>query len=733
MKRSLYTRIITIILAMMVAMNFFHFYMISKRVKSEIETRVNEEASLILNSLNWSIGPLMDAEASDSIQRVVENIGSYPMISEVSVVDTEGHVLYSSAHSTGRPHILPDLDTIFKNHQFQYAERDKVTDSLMMAIPVRGKEFFSDRGSDVQAALLLIMKDDYEKNLESKLRQDYLLSALMINVLIVLLLMGVLYRELAVPLGKFRNVVTAVSERRYSERIEIKTKGEFQDLAATFNQMTAAVTRHTEELKEAKEEAEMAASARVEFLANMSHEIRTPLNSIIGFTDLLEENETDKEKHEKLLTIQKSGRHLLTIINDILDISKSELSGVKLNNSTFSMVGLIKEIKEAFEVTITSKGIAFEVFIDEALPQYFYGDAHRIRQILANLLSNAAKFTSEGCIQVHVTYKASVLFIDVKDTGIGINPEEQEKIFDPFIQSDMSLTREFGGTGLGLAICKKIAQTMAGSMTVVSEVGKGSHFSVRLKIDSVEDPKVDYEDMVRKWLEYDETVSDLVISVIQSLHERFENMMKAVESSDAEALEGVVHSLKGTSGNFHMAEIYEITLEMDRDLKARWSIDSKTMAYLDQLKSILDGIPEEYYTMEIVEEPLNSKRSGVLKVLLAEDVEENRALIHHILLGQPVKLEFAENGVEALEKLEKENYDVLLLDIQMPVMGGEEVLVKLSERTDLKGLYVIALTAHARQEDMERYIAMGADWYMSKPIDKSILRAKIVELLKMKG
>lgn len=733
MKKSLYTRIIMIILAMMLTMNFFHFYMISKRVKTEIEGRINEEAALILSSLNWSIGPLLDAGAADSVQRVVENIGSYPMIAEVSVVEAGGGMLYSSGHPGGGEHSPPNLDMIFKDHQLQYRGRDKQTDSLIMAIPVRGEEFFSDRGSDVQAALLLTMKDDYEKNMASKLRQDYLLSALMINVLIVLLLMGVLYRELAVPLSKFRNVVDAVSDRKYSERIEINTKGEFRDLAGAFNQMTSAVIQHTEELKDAKEAAEQAASARVEFLANMSHEIRTPLNSIIGFTDLLEETETDKDKHEKLLTIQNSGRHLLTIINDILDISKSELSGVKLNNSTFNMVGLIKEIREAFEVTITSKGIDFEVFVDDSVPQYFYGDAHRIRQILANLLSNAAKFTSEGSIQVYVTYKAAILFIDVMDTGIGIEADEQEKIFDPFIQSDMSLTRKFGGTGLGLAICKRIAQAMEGSMSVKSEVGKGSQFSVRLKMDAVDGPAFDYEEMVRAWLEYDETVSDLVISVIQSLHERFENMMKAVDNSDAEELEGVVHSLKGTSGNFHMDEIYKITLEMDRDLKARWSIDSKTIAFLDQLKRIIEGIPEEYYTMEIIEEPLNSKTTGLLNVLLAEDVVENRELIHHILLGQSVKLDFAENGLEVLEKIEKADYDVLLLDIQMPIMGGEEVLEKLRERTDVKSLYVIALTAHARQEDMERYIAMGADWYMSKPIDKRILRAKIVELLKMKG
>ncbi len=243
----------------------------------------------------------------------------------------------------------------------------------------------------------------------------------------------------------------------------------------------------------------------------------------------------------------------------------------------------------------------------------------------------------------------------------------------------------------------------------------------------------DYDTMVRKWLEYDPTVSDLVVSVIQTLPQRYEKMMEAVTAGDAVELEGLVHSLKGTSGNFHMESIYNIALELDLDLKARWTIDREIRARLVALNRIIEGIPPVYYETEVFEEPLNSKSSGLLKVLLADDVFENRELIRYMLLGYPIELAFAENGQEVLEKISEENYDVLLLDIQMPVLDGESVLLKLRDENLAQAMYIVVMTAHAWHDDMKRYMEMGADLCISKPVDKKVIREKMTELLNMKG
>ncbi len=243
----------------------------------------------------------------------------------------------------------------------------------------------------------------------------------------------------------------------------------------------------------------------------------------------------------------------------------------------------------------------------------------------------------------------------------------------------------------------------------------------------------DYDTMVRKWLEYDPTVSDLVVSVIQTLPQRYEKMMEAVMAGDAVELEGLVHSLKGTSGNFHMESIYNIALELDLDLKARWTIDRDIRTRLVALNRIIEGIPPVYYETEVFEESLNSKSPGLLKVLLADDVFENRELIRYMLIGHPVQLDFAENGQEVLEKISEENYDVLLLDIQMPVLDGESVLLKLREGNLAQDMYIVVMTAHAWHDDMKRYMDMGADLCISKPVDKKVIREKMTELLNMKG
>lgn len=244
---------------------------------------------------------------------------------------------------------------------------------------------------------------------------------------------------------------------------------------------------YQETLKKAKQAAEEANLAKSQFISTMSHELRTPLNIILGFSELLAQEESDRNKQEKLESIERAGKNLLAIINDILDFSEIESNTLKLKNEPFSLHSLLMHQYTFFKPQISSKEIDFNTYIDETLPPLFYGDQHRVHQIVNNLVSNAIKFTTKGNITVQCKYKDKKVMIEISDTGIGIAPERYGQLFTPFEQIDGSTNRSFNGTGLGLAIVKNLVDEMEGSIKVDSVPGKGSKFTVDLPLKPVQE------------------------------------------------------------------------------------------------------------------------------------------------------------------------------------------------------------------------------------------------------
>lgn len=397
-----------------------------------------------------------------------------------------------------------------------------------------------------------------------------------------------------------------------------------------------------DEIKEAKKEADRANRAKSEFLACMSHEIRTPMNSIMGFAQLLKEELVDPRYTDKINIILKSGKTLLTLINDILDISKIEAGEIKLIEEEFYIRHMFIPLENIFSLKAKEKNLEFKVLIDDSMPEYLIGDECRIQQVISNLVNNAVKFTDKGSILIKASYSHEKMVIDVKDTGIGIPADKLEVVFNMFKCVDPSLTREYSGTGLGLAIAKRLVEKMNGSISVESSPGEGTCFTIKLPL------KVSEKKGVQKFV-------------------------------------------KESAGG--------------------------------------------HYTAEAIRSFLEKKNS--CNVLVAEDNESNRMFISALLKKAGINCDFAIDGKQTLDMLEAkinsgDEYDILFLDIQMPVLSGIDVITHIRNSEKLRQIYCIAVTAHARKEDKQKYINAGCDAYISKPINSQELYWQISRLLEKK-
>lgn len=392
------------------------------------------------------------------------------------------------------------------------------------------------------------------------------------------------------------------------------------------------------EILHARFEAENANRAKTLFLANMSHEIRTPLGVIVGFSDLaLDKPNLEEEIRKFLRVIKRNAQQLVTLVGEVLDLSKIEANKLEVECVKFSLPDVLQEIVSSFEVRAQEKNVRLILDLKQKIPECLFSDPTKFRQILTNLIGNAVKFTPRGFIKViprlhSPPIKGTIMDFEIfiEDSGIGINPENSKKLFQPFSQADASMTRKYGGTGLGLILSKKLAQLLEGDVKLVkSEPGKGSVFSFRLKAGPFEE---------------------------------------------------------------------------------FWNPDHK---------------PEEF---KEINKPSELKPLSGQTILLVEDALDNQVLFSTYLKSSGADFDIAKDGIEALKKVEEKNYSLVLMDIQMPNMDGHEATARLRQNKFKKP--IIALTAHAFQEEKSRALEGGFDDYLTKPVSRKELIKKIVSHLK---
>lgn len=697
-------------------------YVMSNEIKHMVNNEVREELKIVLETLD---NVLVSMEQEDaSVESLLNNMASYRAINFVGMVDSTYRVIYATdvdkvedILNRGNVRLADE-----SNDVVDWRQEDKST--MEMAMPSTWNE---------QRIILVVTANaEYVLSLRQELIGTFRVYYL-IFISILFSVIGIyLVYFIGRPLKKFTLAANAIAMKNYDYAVDYEYRGEFKELKRAYDAMRISIKNYTQELADAKNQTEKAAEAKMFFLTNMSHEIRTPLNSILGFTELLLEEEKNHEKNKKLLIVHKSGSHLLSVINDLLDFSKIESDQMETEVILFNIREMIQDIEDSFVTQFFSRQIEFNKEIFNSVPSYCKSDVNKIRQILINLLSNALKFTERGSIDLFVDYKPPFLKFTVQDTGVGIPEEKLDSIFDAFVQSDNSIARKYGGTGLGLAICKQFSQLLQGDIKVSSTLGQGTIFLVKVKVEEADVSSIPGETLLENWIKEDLDLADLVIETVQELPERMDKLKEAFDTGDIEAFKSDIHGLKGLTGNYQMEELYQLISGINDEVKEDEPNDEAITLYLNQAVDMVVRVSEAAAEREksvTEEERQKDSIKNTIKILIAEDLKENQMLYEAILTPITQELYFANNGRDAIDMMYREEFDCLLLDIQMPEMSGEDVLRYFEQEKERGALfipYTIVVTAHATIEEKEHFLQMGADDYISKPINKEKLKQMII-------
>ncbi len=670
-----------------------------------------------------------------------------------------------------RSHIILDLNKILKSDKFNSIEKSLFFMRIDIISDANTGNYSTDitQWYDLQSARITLLEEAQDKifnfveqGINASIKNEEKVMTTSVAIMLLTLMLGLIIRSIFVGMANdaknLENVLKNIKidsdvENEYNLK-EIVAK---QDKAQIYQFLEKII----KESKKSKDVAEKANQTKGLFLANISHEIRTPLNGIVGFTSLLKTSSLNSEQEEFIEIIEKSSDNLLAIINDILDFSKIESDSIEIEELEFDPFLEFESGIETYGARASEKNIDFGFYIDPLLPKSLRGDPGKIRQVIENLISNSIKFTPyDGKIDICIEKVNSNndssqvrLKFSVKDTGIGIAPEEKDKIFEAFSQEDISANKEFEGTGLGLTISRKLINILGGKLDFESEKGEGSLFFFTLnflKVPSVEEsPAFENIDIgyylpknhdrlksSNKYIEQyisalnnDYTIFDTIESLLLTKKKKQVDLLFVdydhLNSEDLAHIDTLNSKICMFSSTNKKYEIKMLHYDFFKIMYAPINF-SKIKNSLQDFNST---------NIEVTAKKSKPNKFIDLKALVAEDNPVNQKLIRRVLENIGIHVTLVENGKKAFEKRKAEVFDVIFMDIQMPVMDGIDAthaIIAYEEENATPHIPIIALTANALKGDKERFIREGMDEYLPKPIEIDKIESLLLKYFKEK-